>query len=188
MSNIGTIGLFDQDWIVHSASINPGNSGGSLFSSDGTFIGMNTSRVETTPDGSRPITLIGEVISVNQVVRMITQLLNSVAPRLGLKIMNTHTWGNDLGLLDMGDYFLGIPVRTVLKEEVMGIVVLGISTTLNSEGFELFDVIQKVNGNVVRNMSELSSQMGVIRLGRTFEFNVNRRSIEASFQLNVSRI
>ena len=188
MSNIGTIASIDQNWIIHSANINPGNSGGPLFSSDGTFVGMNTSRIEMTLDGERPVTLIGLAISVNQVARVINQLMRNVSPRLGLKIMNTHTWGSELGFLDMGDYFLGVPVRTVLSEEIVGVIVIGVSTTLNSDGFELFDVIQVVNGVSVRNIAELTYQVGTIRLGQSFEFGVNRRLNEVFFQLEVNRI
>lgn len=45
----------EKNNLQHDASINPGNSGGPLLNSRAEVIGMNTARIEKTPDGKRDV-------------------------------------------------------------------------------------------------------------------------------------
>lgn len=176
MSNIGTVSGNDGNWIIHTAAINPGNSGGPLFSSDGTFIGINTRKLETTPSSGRPVTLIGESINVNHVATVLHNQLNNVPYRIGINIMNSHAVDGRGGFLGLDPEFLGFYPSDKIDPTVHGVVVTNVSTTLNAGNFSQFDVIMYAGPVRVQTISELSEQLGTLTQGQQLTFQVNRKA------------
>jgi|GEM_PF-1744311 len=186
MSNIGTIGSISPQWIVHSAAINPGNSGGPLFSSDGTFVGMNTRRLETTRSG-RPITLVGEAINVNHVAQELRHQLNNVSPRIGINFMNSHSEeGTRNGFIDLEFEGMGFVPNEVIDPTIRGLVVTNRAQTLNAGDFELFDVITHINDVRVYTITDVERVLGTLRLNQTIQFVVNRIRSGVSTPTNIT--
>lgn len=173
MSNIGTIGIISDNWIIHSAAINPGNSGGPLFSSDGTFIGMNTRKVETTSSG-RPVTLIGEAIHANLVAEEMHRQLDNVNVRIGIHLMNVHDTADTPGFLSLDPNTVGFVPSDKIDSSIQGVVVTNVAVTLNADLFERFDVITAIDGNSISNMDDINTYLGSLELNRTINFTVNR--------------
>ncbi len=183
LSNEGTIGGLSTYWTIHGATINPGNSGGPLYSSvDGTFVGMNTQRVETTTDGKRDVIGVGMAINANQVAKIIKELLASAKqnPKIGINIINSHSHDNPLGETVKG--FLDIVIdgftpKDLIDESIYGVVVTDVSLTRSAAGkLKAYDVITHVNNMRVETIEQLTAAVGKITLNQTIQFKVNRKT------------
>lgn len=169
VTNYGVISDFGSRWITHTININPGNSGGPLFSYDGTFIGINTQRVEVIND--RIIYLISESIDANQVADMIQVRLNAVTPKLGIQVVDIEKFL----LLDEEDKYEFDPEDHV-NPLIDGIVVLDVGSTRSSYGIlEMYDVIIEVNGKAVTSVTDFTTAISPIKLGDVFEMVVSRK-------------
>lgn len=63
------LGEFSGFVIQHDAAINPGNSGGALFTSDGSFIGINTFKIDRSNSG-RNLEGLGFAVPSNTIIRV----------------------------------------------------------------------------------------------------------------------
>lgn len=171
-TNDAVIKAFDSVWITHDANINPGNSGGPLFSSDGTFIGMNTQRVEVI--GGNVITGLGDAIHVNHIAGVIRQRLNDIVPRLGISIVNLSEF-----LEDFNPESSQVNIDPSLVE---GILVINIERTRPSiNKLMQYDVITAINGVDIIDIESASAQLGTIAIGDSFVMRVSRY-VEDEFQ------
>lgn len=169
MTNYGVISDFGGRWITHTTNINPGNSGGPLFSYDGTFIGINTQRVEQVDN--RIIYLISESIDANQVADMIDLRLNAVTPKLGISVLDMEKFL----LIDEDDEHEFDPEDHV-NPLIDGIVVLDTAATRSSYGIlMMYDVIVEVNGVAVTSLEDFTQSISPIEIGDVFEMVVSRR-------------
>lgn len=178
VSNIGVISSISRNFISHTTNINAGNSGGPLFSIDGTFIGVNTQRIEYLENKNNELVyLISDSIDANQVAYMINKRLKEVTPRIGISILDYEKFINinyqDItdGKNVIFDPFLYVP------HGESGVVVLEVNSTRPSYGIlNRYDLIKEVNGNPVYNVSQLAQEIGTISEGNTYEFKVIRKN------------
>ena len=178
-SNLGIISDITTNYISHTANINPGNSGGPLFSYDGTFIGVNTQRVEVI-DGE-VIYLVGDAIHVNKVSEVITRRIADVTPKLGIVIVPyeefvtleyEEIFGDKAEDFDPYDY---VPTNSY------GVSIIEVNSTRPSYNvLQRFDLIQGLNGQTVENTEDLVAAIGTIESGRTYQFDVLRFNPETN--------
>ena len=154
--------------IQFDAPVNPGNSGGPLFNSDGEIVGIVIARISPTEgDG------ISFAVSANKAKRVAAEILENGFfdhPWLGVIV-------DDLNAIDVDDLEL---------ENIHGVFIVGVFTDSPAEaaGFTANDIIQSVNGTMMRNMADLTSYLAentspgdivavaILRDGETIEISV----------------
>ncbi|MFA5692099.1 MAG: S1C family serine protease [Acholeplasmataceae bacterium] len=177
VTNLGIITNLSNSFISHTANINAGNSGGPLFSSDGTFIGVNTQRLETLRDRDMELVyLINDSIDVNQTAKMIKRRLDGVTPKIGIQIVtysnfisiDYSVFGDEGMLFDPYDH---VPVNEV------GVVIIEVNSTRSSSGIlQRYDLIKKVDGKTVVSNEQLIDMLSPIIKGKTYTFEVIRKN------------
>ncbi len=150
-----------EDFIQTDASINPGNSGGALVDLRGKLIGINTAIVG--PAGGN--VGIGFAIPINMARSIMEQLILHGEVRrglLGVQIQNlTPEIAKALG-------------TKVTRGAVVAKVDRG--TAADKAGIKAGDVIVAVNGEAVRNASDLRNKIGLARVGDSVKLDVLRDS------------
>ena len=155
-----------QRFIQTDAAINPGNSGGPLVNMAGEVIGINTA-IYT---GSRGFEGVGFALPSNTAINVYNQLVtNGKVTRGSIGITFQEERSNNPVLLKE----LGVPY---------GIVVEAVETGSPAEkaGLQPGDVITDVNGQAVRNGSDLVNPIASTPIGQTVQvrFTHNRVSKE----------
>lgn len=172
VSDIGIVTKQTTNFIIHTANINPGNSGGPLFTMDGTFVGINTQRLELI-DGEI-VEGIAESIIVDKVVSLINERLSSVTPKLGINVSNHDNFLRaDYSIF--GDQAKGFDPYKLIPLNKSGIVVIDVGSTRPSYNkLQVYDLIESVNGKIVKNLEELTPALGTLTYGSTYQFGVYR--------------
>ncbi len=164
------------DVIQTDASINPGNSGGPLLDSAGRLIGVNTAIY--SPSGANAG--IGFAVPVDTVNAIVPQLLKDgklTRPGLGINILSD---------------------QIAIQQRIDGVVVLGVApggaaekagirgTRPTQGGWELGDVIVKINNTEVHRSSDLFRAIDAHKVGDevdlTLEFQGTRRTVKVTLQ------
>ena len=147
------------------AAINPGNSGGPLIDSKGRVIGITTSKEFQTTDG-RDIVGMSYAIPMTDGVSIINDLMNREV------------------LKDEEKGYLGITGQSVdaasAKQYNMpeGVYVTGISDTgaAYKAGILQGDVITKIDGRDVKQVSDIQEIVNSKRVGTTIEVTLKRNN------------
>lgn len=172
-TNMGIISDLNSYYISHTANINPGNSGGPLFSYDGTFIGVNTQRVEIIE--GETIYLIGDAIHVNKVAEIVQKRLNSVTPKLGIIIRPYDDFVSMEYEKYFGDKAADFDPYDYVPKNSSGVVIIEVNSTRASSGIlERFDLVQKLNGVEIKSNEDLIAAIGTLQVGNSYIFEVVR--------------
>ncbi len=158
-------GLFPiESFIQTDAAVNPGNSGGALVNPAGELVGINTAIASQTGSYSG----YSFAVPVNIVKKVVADLLE---------------YG------EVKRAFIGVSIRDIDSEfaeemglkSMKGVYVNGINTGSSGEdgGIKMGDVIVKVEGNSVRNTSELQEQIGKYRPGDKVNITLSRGGQES---------
>lgn len=148
-------GLRFQNLIQTDAAINLGNSGGPLCNSSGEVIGMNTAIVYGANS-------IGFAIPINVARRVVPELISEgkvTRGFLGVGIDDASAYADALGLPDHDGAFV---------KEVRP------NTPAERADIQTYDVIRKINGEVVRNASDLVRRVSSFQPGNTVVVEVWR--------------
>ena len=164
------------DVIQTDASINPGNSGGPLLDSAGRLIGVNTAIY--SPSGANAG--IGFAVPVDTVNTIVPQLIKSgriTRPGLGINILSD---------------------QIAAQQGVKGVVILGVTpggaadvagivgTRQSPAGWELGDVIVKMDGVDVARSSDLYRALDARQVGDEVEVVLEnrgrRRTVKVTLQ------
>ncbi len=173
VSNFGIIADLSSNFVGHTANINPGNSGGPLFAYDGTFVGINTQRIEYV--AGQTIYLLSESIDVNQTAKMIKQRLAEVTPRLGIYIDEYSVFIGTNYEEKYGDRAEGFDPFDYVPANASGVVVIDINSTRPSFGvFQRYDLIIAVNGITVTSIAALGDVITPVTANTTYYFTVTR--------------
>lgn len=162
--------------IQTDAAVNPGNSGGPLLDSAGRLIGVNTAIVS----GSGSNAGIGFAVPVDVVNRVIPQLIrDGRMPRHGIGIT---VWAeNASARLEVP----GVIVASVVEDSPAERAGLrGVDMRLGRLG----DVITHVNGNRVRTVPELATELAEIDIGERALITVLRDGAEVTVEVTVTDI
>ncbi|VHG57806.1 S1C family serine protease [Streptococcus pyogenes] len=142
--------------IQTDAAINPGNSGGPLINIEGQVIGINSSKISSTPTGSNgnsgAVEGIGFAIPSTDVIKIIKQLETNgevIRPALGISMVNL----NDLSTNALSQ--INIPTSVT-----GGIVVAEVKEGMPASGkLAQYDVITEIDVKTVNSISDLQSSL-----------------------------
>ncbi len=162
--------------IQTDAAINPGNSGGPLLDSAGRLIGVNTAIVS----GSGSSAGIGFAVPVDVVNRIVPQIIaKGRAPRPGIGVTVA-------------------PEELAARLGIEGIVIVdvlpnGVARRAGLRGFDqtagtIGDVITHVEGNPVRTVAELASELERIGIGNLAALTIERGNQNMIIEITVADI
>jgi serine protease Do len=161
-------GLTFQNLIQTDAAINLGNSGGPLCNIDGEVVGINTAIVFGANS-------IGFAIPINTAKQTVPVLISEgkvTRGYLGVSIDDANTYA-DVDSLGLPDEF-GAVVRQVQPD-----------TPADKAGLKTYDVIRKIDGEVVKNASEMVRKISSYAPGAevTLEIWRDRQAVEVKVTL-----
>jgi Do/DeqQ family serine protease len=175
VSALGRAGIEDgkfENFIQTDASINPGNSGGALVDLNGNLVGINTAILSR---GGGNIG-IGFAIPINMAHDVMDQILK-------------------YGKVERG--VLGVTIEDLTPEiakglgisQQSGVVVTQVQSGSSAEkaGIKAGDVIVSLNGQPVTSNAELSSTLGVMRVGTDVTLGVVRNGRETPIKATIGK-
>ncbi|MCP4641047.1 MAG: PDZ domain-containing protein [bacterium] len=162
-------GLRFQDLIQTDAAINLGNSGGPLCNIDGEVIGINTAIVYGADS-------LGFAVPINTAHRVVPELIAEgkvTRGYLGVEIINIDS-PEDAKAFGLPDE------KGALVDRVAD------DTPAEKAGVEVYDVIRKVNGEVVENSQDLVEKISYLPpdANVTLEIWRDEEAIEVKVQLD----
>lgn len=168
-SDIADMDIQYQDFIQTDASINPGNSGGPLLNLRGEIVGVNTA-IATHGDGYNAG--IAFSIPSNMAERVAGELKSSGKVTRGwLGISMLPLTADDVHIFGLQNS------DGVLVEQVLP------GTPAEAGGFQVEDIVVRINGQRVRNSQEVRHLIADMRPGDRVSFEVIRD--EELRQINV---
>jgi serine protease Do len=155
--SVGVVRQF-KGLLQTSAPINPGNSGGPLVDLDGRVIGVNQS-VERPGQG------IGFAIPVNVVKTTVAMLARHAG---------AGTTASSVGFLGVQLQALDANMRSQLGCQGQGAVVMSVvgASPADQAGLQPGDVIQSINGKVIRTPGDVSAIVRKLAPGKTASLTV----------------
>ena len=138
--------------IQTDAAINPGNSGGPLVNIQGQVIGITSSKIANTNNGSTSVEGMGFAIPSNDVVNIIEQLEKNgkvIRPALGIQMVNLSSLSSSSS------------DRLKLPDNVKsGVVVRSTQTGMPADGkLQKYDVITKIDDTEISSASDIQSAL-----------------------------
>ncbi|KXT70184.1 Serine protease, DegP/HtrA, do-like protein [Streptococcus gordonii] len=138
--------------IQTDAAINPGNSGGPLVNIQGQVIGITSSKISNTNNGSTSVEGMGFAIPSNDVVNIIEQLEKNgkvIRPALGIQMVNLSSLSSSSS------------DRLKLPDNVKnGVVVRSTQTGMPADGkLQKYDVITKIDDTEISSASDIQSAL-----------------------------
>ncbi len=160
------VGVPDKriNFIQTDAAINPGNSGGPLLNQQGQVIGMNTAII----GGAQGL---GFAIPINRAQEIANQLIADGRvehPYLGVQMATlTPTLRENLNQ----DSNSGVRVQAD-----QGVVIVGVARNSPAAraGFQVGDVIQRINGQAVKTADQVQQAVDNSTIGGSLPVEVNR--------------
>lgn len=158
-----------ENFIQTDASINPGNSGGALINLKGELIGINTAILG--PSGGS--IGIGFAIPANMTRSVMVQLIKYGSVRRGLMGVLVQDFTPELA----GAFH--VPLKTT------GALITMVTPGSPAEkaGFKPGDVVQRINGEVIKNGSQVKNIVGLLRAGARISLEVLRQGKVISIKL-----
>jgi Do/DeqQ family serine protease len=161
LGRIGGPGNTINDFIQTDASINQGNSGGALLNIRGEVIGINTWIASGASSGGS--VGLGFAIPINNAKRSINEFIDSGKTRYG--------WLG-VSLVDPSKEFLeALGVKNVTGAFASQVF---IGSPADNGGIRAGDFITKLNGKTIRDMNQLTREVGDIKPGERAVFTVLR--------------
>lgn len=159
-----------QDYIQTDAAINPGNSGGPLVNLKGELVGINAA-IATRTGGNMGI---GFAIPSNLANKVMTDILEKgrvVRGWLGIGIQNVSP--------ELAKNFDLDKTEGVIVTEVME------DSPAEKAGLKVEDVILALNGERMKNTTQLSTRIGSTEPGATEELRLLRNGKEKTLSVKI---
>ena len=162
-----------ENFIQTDAAINPGNSGGALVDVNGHLMGINTA-IYSRSGGSMGIGFAIPIATAQQVMQDLLKNGKVIRGWIGVEPQDMSP--------ELAESFQLPKSGTALPE---GVVITGVlkNGPAASAGIRPGDVIVKVAGEPVRNVSELLTQIAGLKPGVPADLNVLRRQGEVNLRL-----
>ncbi len=161
-----------EDFIQTDASINPGNSGGALVNLAGELIGINTAIL--APNGGN--VGIGFAIPSNMADKIIHHLSRYGKVQRGNLGVSVQDLTPDLAA---AFNMVGKQGAVILKVEP--------NSAADKAGLRTSDVIIAVNGESVKNSSDVRTHIGLLRVGDKISVTVVRKGRIRTFNTKISQ-
>ncbi|MGT2934968.1 S1C family serine protease [Streptococcus castoreus] len=170
--------------IQTDAAINPGNSGGPLINIEGQVIGINSSKISSTPTGSNgnsgTVEGIGFAIPSSDVIKIIKQLETNkevIRPALGISMVNL----SDLSTSALSQ--INIPTSVT-----GGIVVASVQDGMPATGkLAQYDVITEIDGKAVNSISDLQSHLYGREINDTIKVTFYRGTTKKKVSIKLTK-
>jgi serine protease Do len=155
------------NYIQTDAAINKGNSGGPLLNANGQVVGINTAifRGSLGPMGDSLVEGVGFALPINVARDAVTQILETGSVQRGFLGITMNQVDLDE---DARDYYRLPDTHGVLIKEVQG------GMPAEKAGVRPNDIIRQVDGQDVRDRSDLLSKIATRRPGETVELTIFR--------------
>ena len=150
-----------ESFIQTDASINPGNSGGALINLKGELIGINTAILG--PSGGS--IGIGFAIPSNMARTVMIQLIKYGSVRRGLMGVSVQDFTPELST----SFHLAANTPGALISMVTP------GSPAEKSGFKTGDVIQRINGDPIKNASQVKNVVGLLRVGARISLQILRQ-------------
>ena len=167
--------------IQTDAAINPGNSGGALVNAAGQVIGINSSKIASSTSSGVSVEGMGFAIPSNDVQAIIKQLEKDgrvIRPALGISMLNLSEISQQ-----QQEKVLQVP-----SSVVNGVVVRYIQSATPAEkaGLQQYDVITKIDGKEVTNVTELRAALYKKAVGDKMKVTFYRGDKEQTITVELS--
>lgn len=168
--------------IQTDTAINPGNSGGPLINIQGQVIGINSSKITSSSVSSSGVAIegMGFAIPSNDVVQIINQLETNgkvTRPALGVQMVNL----TDLSTSQLEKAGLA---NTDLTS---GVLIVSTQSGLPADGkFEPYDVIIEIDGETIKNKSDLQSELYKHQIGDTITVTYYRNNKKMTVDIKLT--
>ena len=160
-----------EDFIQTDASINPGNSGGALVNLRGELIGINTAILG--PSGGS--IGIGFAIPVNMVQQITAQLIEHGEVKRGKLGFTAQDLTPELAEAFGIDRRNGVVVARVQED-----------SAADKAGMQAGDVIIAVNGDPVKDSTDVRNVIGLIRVGTKIDIDIVRNGKTKQLQAKIA--
>lgn len=167
--------------IQTDASINPGNSGGALINISGQVIGITSSKVTMTQDGSTSVEGMGFAIPSSDVTKIINKLEKDgkvIRPALGMTMYDLSQFSaDDISKLDLPNSVSG------------GVVVNTVQSGMPAAnaGLKQGDVITKIENTTVSSSTDLQSILYGHDVGDTIKVTYYRKGKESTVNIKLNK-
>ncbi len=168
------VGIADyENFLQTDAAINPGNSGGALVDLDGNLIGINTAIYSSNGSNAG----VGFAIPINIVQNVVTQLKTS-----------GHVTRGYLGV-SIQDLSPGLQ-KSLKAGDRHGAIVSDVQKDSPAEeaGLKPYDIITSVNGQAVRDNTELRNLVSSMKPGSKVDLGVIRNGEEKRFTVRLTEM
>ena len=161
-----------EEFIQTDAAINIGNSGGALVNLNGELIGINTAILSPNQGGNVGI---GFAIPINMAKAVMEQLISHGEIRRGYFGVVIQTLTPELAQA----------IGTEIKK---GVIIAGIEKDSPAEksGLQVHDIVTEVNGQVVKNATEMRNRIGVLNVGDAIRIEAYRGTKKRIFLGKIS--
>jgi periplasmic serine protease, Do/DeqQ family len=163
-----------QAFIQTDAAVNPGNSGGALVNTRGELVGINTAIYSETGN------FVGYsfAVPVNLVKKVVTDLKEHGAVQRGLL---------GVSVIELAALKEAQPDTYEKLKVKQGVYVGGFSSKSSAEkaGIKEGDVITAINGNKIKNYSELRAQISLYNPGQKVDVEVNRNGKTENYKVEL---
>lgn len=150
-----------ESFIQTDASINLGNSGGALINLKGELVGINTAILG--PSGGS--VGIGFAIPSNMARTVMIQLIKYGTVRRGLMGVSVQDFTPELSTA------FHLPPNT--QGALIAMVTPG--SPAEKAGFKAGDIVQRINGEPVKNASQVKNIVGLLRVGARISLQILRQ-------------
>ncbi len=168
VSTDGTV----MNMLQTDAAINPGNSGGPLFDMYGAVVGITTAKYSGTTSSGASIEGIGFAIPIDDVIGILDDLKNVgyvTGAYLGVSVSNMNVSTAEI---------YGLPVGAYVRSVEPG-------SCAEKAGIQPKDIITRIGGYDVGNISDLSRAMRKLDAGDEVTVNLFRAGAELTLTLTL---
>ncbi|HBB31996.1 MAG TPA: serine protease [Cyanobacteria bacterium UBA8803] len=160
------VGVPDKrvQFIQTDAAINPGNSGGPLLNASGEVIGINTAIIQGAQG-------LGFAIPINTAQRIANQLIahgKAEHPFLGIQMVTLTP--------ELKQNINSNPNSGLTVDEDQGVLIAKVmrNSPADRAGLRAGDVIQKINGEAVKNAEDVQKAVEDTQVGNTLQMELRR--------------
>lgn len=187
-STLGIISKIDINSIYHDAPINSGNSGGPLFNIMGDVVGINVSKITKTGSDEVAVEGMGRAIHIDKVRTAVEEILSKdgFIERVSLGVTTTSlaNFKTSETYRSFQSYIHNIPIAKQIELTDNGVIIVAVNEIGSSAGIiEQFDVIYKIDGVLINNISLIKPILNTKKFGDKVDIQVFRSGVLTNLEV-----